>query len=209
MTATGRWRLRLAVLLVGLVVVACGGDSEPQQKTLLPKKIQPQAKVLPGEAKPYIVVRKDDNSFPGRKRVIFTISSSADSIQARSGTVVKAALDLQKTTSADLVEVCLYPSEKLAAIGDSFVAKALFAPDGGGASGNQGWRWDVCVSSEPYTKQDIEIEESWLGNKDRFRMPNGGVDEQKLKKFLSKKLGLPVGEIVLPFLSCDTTVNVN
>lgn len=209
MMATGAWRLWMTVIIVGFCLSACGGDSEPPQKAPLQLKTLHQPKPPIIEAKPYVVVRKHDNSFPGRKRLVFGISSAAETTHGRSSTVVQAARDLQKSTSADLVEVQLYPSEKLATAGGNYTAKALFAPDGGGYSGDQGWKWDVCVSSETYTKKDIELEEAWFENQNRFRLPNGAVDEPKLKRFLSKKLGLPIAVIAPPFLYPDMTVNVN
>lgn len=202
-------RLWLVALIVCFGLAACGGDSERQQKTPLPDKTQQETKVLSGSSMPYLVVRKEDNSFPGRKRMVFTIYSAAETANSMALTVVQAARDLQKSTSADLVEVYLYPSKKLAAIGDTYTAKALFSPDGGGSSGNQGWRWDVCTASSPYTQKEIKIEEGWWDNRNRFRLQNGGTDEPALKEFLSKKLGLPLSEIVLPDHFCDTTVNVN
>jgi len=182
------------------LVSSCGGD--PAQ----PPKISPQ--LLSGEAKPYAVISENDNSFSGRKRLIFGIFSTADTANSMALTVVQAARDLQKSTSADLVEICLYPSEKLAAIGDNYTAKALYAPDGGGSSGTQGWKWDVCAASQPYTQQEIKIGEEWWGNRKRFQLKNGGTDEPALKKFLSEKLGLPLNEIELPDHFCDTTINV-
>lgn len=195
------------MLVFCVAVVACGRDVE-QNKPAPTLSQSSQADQASG-ARPYNVVQKRDSSFPGRNRLSFLVSSSAESVEARAETVVQAALDLQKRTTAHLVEVTLYPTEKLAIAGGTYTAKALYAPDGGGYSGDQGWKWNVCVSSSPYSQQNVELEEAWLGNQERFRLVNGGVNEAALKKFLAAKLGRPISEIELPMLSCDKTVNVN
>lgn len=108
------------------------------------------------QAQPYEVINTDDVSFSGRKRLRLNIvSPNADTLQQLVHTAIKAAIEKQSETSADIVYIKLYSNADTALTMDYDHLYALvdYAPDGGGNSGDQGWYWQVEAVDSRQSKQ--------------------------------------------------------
>lgn len=100
-------------------------------------------------AKPYHVFHRGDFSFAGRSRVEWWITApEAKTFDDRGRTAMQAAIDLQKESRAHVVSIWLEASPTVAGKGQQ-LATALYAPDGGGLSGDQGWRWQIEAVDTP------------------------------------------------------------
>lgn len=151
-------------------------------------------------AKPYLVIGQKDNSFAGRKRLQFNITSSqSKTFSDLAETAIKAAIDKQIETSADVIYIYLEHSAKLSNKGIIY-ASASYAADGGGNSGDQDWTWKVTATDKVMTDQEVEIYTSWVTNKKDYLI-DGLVDEKSLKNQISKEIDLPIEQITLPLLN--------
>jgi cell division protein FtsW (lipid II flippase) len=100
-------------------------------------------------AKPYRVFHRSDFSFPGRTRVEWWIMSpEAKTFEERGRTAMQAAIDLQKDSRAHVVSIWLEASPNIAGTGQQ-LATAMYAPDSGGLSGTQGWKWQIEAADTP------------------------------------------------------------
>jgi len=152
------------------------------------------------EAKSYQVIKRSDFSFPGRSRLNFILlAPEATSYTEFAHTAMKAALDKQRETGADVICAVIEPSVKAVGRGDNY-AIASYAPDGKGNSGDQDWKWSISVAERPFTQKEMLVLEAWEECCENFQV-NGLTDELKLKKFLSQKLQLPIEEIRIPLLN--------
>lgn len=96
-------------------------------------------------AKNYSLVSTEDSSFPGRIRKSWiAVSTEAATFESRAQTAIRAAIDLQKSSGAQVVQVYLVetPDAKFP------LANAWYAVDGKGMSGDQDWKWDVSASRD-------------------------------------------------------------
>lgn len=92
----------------------------------------------------YEVITFSDISFPGRKRLSYTVSSFASTDKVIKETAQKAAFDLQKTTGSHVIQICLTtPSDH-----ETCIASIAYARDGRGYSGDQDWKWNFHVLPE-------------------------------------------------------------
>ena len=142
-------------------------------------------------------------SFAGRERIRWFIVSKAAAtatFEERAQTAIRAAIDLQEKTGCDVAAVVLELSPKLVGTGHA-LALADYAPDGGGVSGKDDWRWRVEASDDRVEEVSVQIAELWYEHRSTFQTDEGLTDEPKLVSFLAKKLNLPEGEIRLPWVS--------
>ena len=147
------------------------------------------------QAKSYVIVGKEDVSIPGRKRMgIIVISREAKTYDELAQTAMKAAMDYQKETEADLSYVWLEMSAQTQGAGYQ-LAIADYAPDGKGNSDIAvPFKWQVEAVKDMPSEQTIKIMELWQSNKKRFQK-NGLTDEQALKKFIAGKLKIKVSAV--------------
>ncbi|MCB1201328.1 MAG: hypothetical protein KDK41_11845 [Leptospiraceae bacterium] len=169
------------------------------------------------DALEYEVIKSDDNSIEGRKRMTFAIKSSAKTMEDRQHTTAKAALQLQEKHSLDTIYIHLEEDIKTATGGYQYCIVS-FAPDGKG-NGSNDWEWQSscadnvttslggcqgpnddqdCVSNI-ISKKQVEIIAAWRENREKF-IENGSLNEAKLKKFISEKLSIPVNRVTLPLV---------
>ena len=100
-------------------------------------------------AKPYQIFHRGDFSFSGRDRVEWWITApEAKTFNDRGRTAMQAAIDLQKESRAHVVSIWLEASPGGAGKGQQ-LATAMYAPDGGGLSGTQGWKWQIEAADTP------------------------------------------------------------
>lgn len=151
-------------------------------------------------ALPYEVLKIEDVSFPGRKRIssFISINDTNPTFEEKAQTVIKAAKDITKKYKADEVTVVMEASK--GAIGKGYsLAVCEYAPDGGGYSGDQNWTCKVTSSKNNPTTLEISILDHWYNERDRYQK-DGMTDEDRLKAHLAKELNLPVEKISLPFI---------
>ncbi|EGM68727.1 DUF4875 domain-containing protein [Shewanella sp. HN-41] len=152
----------------------------------------------------YQIIDKNDTSFAGRKRLRWIIiSPSALSQIDRAETAKVAAMDLQKQTGADLAQIWLEVASFTAGQG-SQLAMATYIPDGCGNSGKDcdGKNWNVSASGVQLTDEQMAIWKAWRENREQF-MPDGYVDEERLKEFLATKFDTTPDKITLPWIERD------
>lgn len=154
----------------------------------------------PEHAKPYETISSEDFSFPGRKRYQFNIvAPSASNFIEYSHTAIAAAQDKQKSTNGKVIYIFLEPSKVNMGKGSAY-AIARYAPDGGGNSGDQDWKWKVEAVDKPFTDVELKTDQLWWSNRDQFQV-DGLTDEPKLKAFIAEKLGITIDDVSLPFVN--------
>ncbi|GIU45767.1 DUF4875 domain-containing protein [Shewanella algidipiscicola] len=152
----------------------------------------------------YQIIDKNDTSFSGRKRLRWIIISPSALTQIdRAETAKVAAMDLQKQTGADLAQIWLEVAPFTAGQGNQ-LAMATYIPDGCGNSGNDcdGKKWNVSASGVQLTDEQMAIWKAWRENREQF-MPDGYVDEDRLKEFLATKFDTTPDKITLPWIERD------
>jgi hypothetical protein len=170
-----------------LILFGCNGTNEPRLPDI-------------SKAKAYQVISNNDFSFPGRKRLEQAIVSSASTFEERAQTAMQAAIDLQKKTKADVVSIWLEISPGLAGGGHQ-LATARYAPDGGGFSGDQDWKWEVEAAEQAPDPLSVKVGELWYQKRKAFAGQDGLTDEPKLKEFIAQKLGVNPDQVLLPWIS--------
>lgn len=111
-----------------------------------------ETKMELNQAQSYQLLSADDFSYPGRKRQQFNIAApTANTFERLSQTAIQAAIDYQRQYSLDVIYVFIGNDMEQINNGEAF-AIARYAPDGGGNSGDQDWKWQVEAS------QSSEIE---------------------------------------------------
>jgi hypothetical protein len=150
-------------------------------------------------AQTYQVISKSDFSFRGRTRVEYNIvSPKAKGREQFAQTAMQAAIDAVQNENAKVSAVYLEASPGMKGQGSAY-AIAFYAPDSGGLSGDQGWKWDVKAQENAFTQQQIEIAELWNKNRGDFQTPENYTDEPKLKEFIGNKIGIAAEQIRLPW----------
>lgn len=150
-------------------------------------------------AQTYTAIEQKDFSFLGRTRVEFNIvSPNAKTSDQFAQTAIKAALEKQKETNAQVVFVQLLPSSEFLGTGDAY-AIARYAPDGKGISGDEHWTWEVEVAMQPLTQKEIAISKLWWAYRSSYQK-DGLTDESRLKEFIAKKLKITIDSVILPWV---------
>ena len=172
-----RW---LAILTV-LIIAACSQEGP---------------RLVEGKAHSYRVIRTDDYSFPGRKRVRWVIvAPNAESFADRAVTGIQAAKDLKESADADQANIWLEVHEALAGSGFQLTG-VTYTPDGKRDSGkDDGVVWEVESSDIQPSQKEVEVAVAWQWHRDAFRDETGLVDEEQLREYLSAEMGLPLQEL--------------
>ncbi|XPV75544.1 MAG: DUF4875 domain-containing protein [Desulfovibrio sp.] len=180
-------RTRLTTILLflfALPLTACGGGME-----------------LP-HAKPYEVIKVEKASNSRHWETCAIFAPEAKTRDEFAHTVMKAALDIQKETSAKVIVVKLEEDPRVTGKG-VLLGVALYAPDGGGISGDQGWTWDVKAEDKRHTEDELRATILWYRNRDRFQMLDsyGGTytDEEALFDFIGKTMGISPKDVHLAY----------
>lgn len=93
------------------------------------------------KAASYTIFKIKDFSFPGRvRKTCLAYSTTAIDHESRAQTAIKAALDMQQSLSADVVQVYLTMRNS-----SKELANALYARDGKGMNGLEDWQWKVTA----------------------------------------------------------------
>lgn len=149
------------------------------------------------QAKEYQLLSKEDFSFAGRDRIQYNITSpDSDSFESLAQTGIKAAMDYQKQSRANVVTVFLGESIENINNGDA-QAIIKYAPDGGGFSGDQGWKWQI-EAIEPLSELEKKTLSLWEENSEKFKLEDGwNIDEEAFKDFAAEKLNVQSSDISL------------
>ena len=131
---------------------------------------------------------------------VWIMSPEANTLQDRADTAKQAALDVVALTDAKAVSIFLLPNEKFVGSGYHFATVRHYT-DGCGNSGAprdcNGKEWEVWASKVQLTELQLRIaEEIYAPNPpasvlDEFGLP----DEEKLKKYIAKKLKIKVSDV--------------
>lgn len=174
---------------------------------------QPPATTVPAELAPavskpvtheYQVIAEENTSMRDRKRLRWRIVAPTALTQLdRAETAKAAAKDLQEKTGADFTQIFLEAAEFTAGFGN-VLAIATYAPDGCGVTGKEcnGKQWEVSASATQLTDTQMAIWKAWIENREKF-MPDGYLDEDRLKEFLAKKFDSTPDKITLPWVERD------
>jgi len=92
------------------------------------------------KATSYTIYKVRDFSFPGRVRKYWLCYCSASDFECRAQTAIKAAIDLQKSSHAKVVQVYLTQKNS-----NYQLANAWYAVDGKGMNGLEDWNWRVTA----------------------------------------------------------------
>lgn len=160
---------------------------------------------LVGVAKPYTVA-KDDDGQDNRKAKFHIVAPDAISKADRAATVKKAAMEL---APGKLVKVVFLAFDQSVVGSGNNLASANYFADGCGFSGREcdGKEWEIQATDAQVSAEQLTISREWENNKKRFTDKTGNIDEQKLTRFLAKKLGTTAEKISLPFISDLKPVN--
>lgn len=151
-------------------------------------------------AQPYTIVDRSDFSFISRDRYsISIVSTQATNRLQFAHTAMKAAVDTQKETGADVVSVWLEPSIECQGSGLQY-AIVNYAPDGKGLDGESSWKWEVEAAEKQLPPGELAISKLWWENRGDFQV-DGLTDEHRLKAWIAQKLGIQESAVSLPFVS--------
>lgn len=193
-------RLTAFVLTAVLWSFAACGDTGPDFAT--------------DQAVEYEMVSIDDLSFLGRKRVSAVIvAPTALTLEQRAQTALKAAVDLQKRTSADAVNVFLEISPGLAGLG-FLLAKAQYAPDFRGWTGDRAYRngsWEASATDEAIPETAIKIVELWGQHESKFQTIDDGfggtmTDEPALNEYIAEIMDIDPEDVTRAFFDLMKTI---
>jgi hypothetical protein len=88
----------------------------------------------------YEIVRmSNDFSIPDRIRKTWIVKAGVWKAKAAEDTAKKAAIEIQKRTNPDVVQVFLINSDNE----DNGIVSIFYAEDGKGNSGDQNWTWNI------------------------------------------------------------------
>ncbi|MCH8323080.1 MAG: DUF4875 domain-containing protein [Proteobacteria bacterium] len=156
------------------------------------------------EAKDYKIIVKMDATFPiNRVRYVLNISSpEAKTFEQRAQTTLKAAIDVQKQTGANIVAARLFIYEQGELLG-SAIARAEYSNDGkdwgGDKTGLRNGNWEVYASTGQITEQQKKLASFWFKNEHKFQIDDGFgdkiTDETELKKYVAKEFKMTEDEV--------------
>ncbi|HEY6330435.1 MAG TPA: hypothetical protein VI756_13950 [Blastocatellia bacterium] len=120
-----------------------------------------------------------------------TVSSS--SANERADVAHQAALDIQRKTGADMVEVFLdLSAETSGAI--PALAIVRYSPDGKGMSGSDNYHWEVEAAEGTFTPQQVKIANLFFAAYKRD--PN--ASESTITAAISRTLHVPKSKVIWP-----------
>lgn len=140
--------------------------------------------------KAFEIISIDETSFPGRDRVNITIlSKEAKTRDEFAKTAMGLAYDYAHENNYDVVTVLLEPSRTLSGNGNAY-AIANYAIDGGGYSGDQGWRWKVCAAEKKIDELAVAMGDYYYAIRDNFQTEDGLTDGDKVINQISIKFNM-------------------
>lgn len=173
----------LCIITMLFLLASCGGSAPETPHAL-----------------PYIVIKTDDFSFPGRKRmnVAFYVEKKDSTFLERVHTAMKAAYDLQQKYDCDVATswMAIGPSSSTV-LGETLLSKAVFVPDGKGLSGKDpGKMWDVLGTEVTPTEDQEKLREAidvMYKKADTAGASHACTDLPALDcyRVMAEKLGLP------------------
>ena len=114
-------------------------------------------------------------------------------------TAIKEAREEQERGRLDAVTVWLLAHADLYGTGFNY-AQANYAPDGGGFSGDDGWRWQVRAVDTAWTDAQLRLRLLWEGRRDEHTGADSRLDEEALRRAGAAELGVHPDSLLLPLL---------
>lgn len=193
----------LALLILVGAALACveGGEVETTKVSQEEGEETARSESPESQAQPYEVVRREDTSFPGRRRGTLAITSDAATYEEFAQTAIKAAREEQERGRLDAVTVWLLTHADLYGRGFNY-AQADYAPDGGGFSGDDGWRWQVTAVDTAWTDAQLRLRLLWESRRDEHTGSDGMLDEEALRRAVAAEVDVHPDSLLLllPFL---------
>lgn len=198
-----------AILLTGLACSSCQPERPQQEPERITEPLRIASPIPVDKALAYEVIQRDDIGVHGRNRVRAFIYSSAESVEARIQTSMKAAVDLRQSSDSDFVKVfhLIMPDSSQIGTGTYYVDLS-YAPDSLGVSGEAPLRngtWEAMVSDQVVDRLTLEVEKLWWRDRSRFQRADGfggtETDEKALKKSIARQLKVKPGDVHLAVLT--------
>lgn len=187
----------LALLLLVGAALACVEGGETETPAVAQEEGGEEARPE-SQAKPYEVFRREDVSLPGRRRGTLAITSPATAYEELAQTAIKAAREEQERGQLEAVTVWLLPHTDLDGLG-YWYAQADYAPDGGGFSGEDEWRWRVQAVDTAWTEAQLRARLLWESRKEEHRGSDGMLDEESLRRTVALEMDVHPDSLRFPF----------
>lgn len=106
-------------------------------------------------------------------------------------TVIAAAKYYAQSTGVDIVSVVLDSQFTQNLYGNSILAHCVYAPDGGGITGDQGWTYNNVSRAQPrgLSTQELLVQKLWGEMRGQYQK-DGITDEEALTKAIAEKMGI-------------------
>ena len=174
-----------------------------------------------GNIKPSLVYAKDyevvdeismDLKAKNRTGRMFSIVSTAQTMDELAQTGMLAAYELHREYGYDLISVLLYPNKDLIRTGAYYV-QVEYASDDKGIQGLQGvdellftsGKWKVRSADKVLSAQELSILNLWYGNQHKFPSKNilssSSFDQTSLKDYIAKELNIDMAEVDYPHIT--------
>ena len=161
----------------------------------VPKSTETQSTETNWSIHEYKILEAKNIDFLNRtRRTVRVTAPTAETDEDKIATLMDAVLEVHRKDYPQFIGAALLPFEGTFGI----LATIDYASDGCGVSGDDctGEMWtNAYVSSSPLTSEQLDIGKEWASEEDRFRDPDGIVDDAGLKKFLAEKRGVDVDYI--------------
>lgn len=140
-------------------------------------------------AKSYKILMKENVSFKGRKRMSYRIlSPKARTEEERVQTAMKVAEEMAEIDQAHVIAIFMQfvPNEETMAFTK---ANIVYAPDGGGLSGDQSWVWKIDVTGVDFPPKYFH---AWDYS---VKLEDKGFSRSKIQRMVKGKFGLKDKEL--------------
>ncbi|PCH95369.1 MAG: hypothetical protein COB83_09005 [Gammaproteobacteria bacterium] len=180
-------------------------NEQSSQETPISQNTETQDPLRNIQPKPYEVVKINDISFAGRKRMEWIIvAPTAKTKLSRAATAKAAARELQRTQRANVAYIMLEQSKTTYGQGNAY-AIVNYYPDACGNSGEDcnGVKWEIEASDYVPTEIEINTLELWTASRDNFSGDDGVLDleeEKLLVAAIAERLKIDVPQVKLPYI---------
>jgi hypothetical protein len=144
----------------------------------------------------YSELERKDISMPDRSRITARVTYptvATATAKERSDVAHQAALDIQRETGRDMIEVFLDLSPETSGAMPA-IAVARYAPDGKGMTGFDNYHWEVESATGTFTPQQIQMANLFW---DAYKK-DSAASEPSLIAQIARKLGVPRSKVTWP-----------
>ncbi len=149
-------------------------------------------------ASPFKITEYDRADFATRRRAMAWVSVPPTITDAELLPTVRAAMrEVLKRRHVDVAAIWLHPEEIPAGVG-VVLAKADYARDAKGWSGEEAWTWNVEAVGPgvlPLNTEDLNIVREWYLRMPEYRLPDGQIKEKALRAAVAAALEVPESDV--------------